>query len=359
MKPSEELRNQAAKLLEVGSLDALTGAATLLKAASEIEQADANAAKLDADRRKVEQDIGDARLRWKEFLSAVGPLLTTGVLAGTLVFQIYQGRKAASEAQEADKEKREEAVRQAQADEQKRFTDALKIIQTTENISPAATLLNSFAQEPQKGQARKMAEKLLLRAESMEDFQNLFSSIIDPVTPADLPTILDLNRAVTAKYTPLGLLAYSKGDQEDTRGMEAKTKRLYDLLAAELVFLSQKMAPILQGRKAGDQGPDLSSTMISQASVKGADLRGANITGTNFNQVDLEGCDLSGIKDYQFAIFKYSPWWHAARIDEPLLNYLETNAPYRPESFDHWSPNPVDAGEYRTNVARLKSLLPH
>jgi hypothetical protein len=291
-------------------------------------------------------------------ITTAGPLLTTAVLAGTLVFQIYQAQQTARETHRADEEKRQEVVRLAQAAEQARFTDALKLIQTSERIWPAATLLNTFTQEPQRTEARRMAVNLLLRVDSMEEFRDLFSSVFEPIAPADLPTILDLNRDVASKYTPLGLIAYAKGSREDTAKMDQTTKRLYEQLGDELAFLTQKATAILQDPKADVGDLDLRSTMIYQADMRGVNFRHANLTSASFNQVNLDGCDLGEVTEFQFSIFRYSPWWHAARISKPMLDYLEETAPYSEETFGRWSPNPVSATDYATNLQRLKSSEP-
>jgi Pentapeptide repeats (8 copies) len=358
MDPAATLRERALKLLESDAPDAVSQAAELLKTASDIEQQQANISKLEADRKKVEQDLRESRNRWKEILTAFGPLFTTAVLAGTLIFQIYQAQQTNKEALIADEQKRAETMRQAQETEQTRFTEALKIIQSSENISPAATLLNTFTQEPQKSEARKMAMKLLLRAQSIGEFEDLFSSVLDPIIAADLPTLVQLNRSVTSRYSPLVLEAHNTGYKEDTSKMDHATRALYDLLASELYFLSQKMALLLQGPRQNGLELDLSYVTIDQVDMKGADLSSANLRSSSFAWVNLDGCDLSRITNFQSDMFISTAWWHAAHISRPLLAYLEASAPYR-ESFKYPNEIRVGAEEYETNLARLKaSALP-
>src|ERR1035437_5569338 len=155
MDPTDTIRERAIKLLDSNDPDILCKAAELLKTASDIEQQQLNTSKLDADRRKVEQDLLEPRSHLKDTLAAITPLLTTTILAGTLIFQIYQNHHA-------DIEKRAETAHQSQLAEQARFADALKVLQSSEHISPVATLLNTFTVEPQRSEARQMALKLLL-----------------------------------------------------------------------------------------------------------------------------------------------------------------------------------------------------
>jgi hypothetical protein len=354
MDPAATIRDRALKLLETDDWDSTTKAAELLKMASEIEQQEANTSKLEADRKKVEQDLSNSYNRWKDLLATATPLFTTVILAGTLIFQISQSHEANKEIRQADAEKRAEALRQAQQSEQTRFTDALKLVQSSEKISPAATILNTFTVEPQRSEARQMGLKLLSRAQSIDDFQDLFS-IFEPVTIVDLSTLLQLNRSVEARYAPLATKADAAG-KNDTSKMTPAERSSYQTLSAEIKFTSQKIALLLQRPRATGSQLDLSDTSFNSADLKGADLNNANLDYAVFGWDNLDGCDLTQTKNFDHTVFVHTAWWHAARIDRPLLEYLEVNAPYRGQP-DYPSGAPVNDDDYAKSLARLKLLV--
>jgi hypothetical protein len=356
MDPVSTIRDRAIKLLEEAEPGATIKAAELLNTASQIEQVQANLQVLDEDRKKLEQELNASRNhwnKWKDVLTALAPVLTTAILAGTLIFQVIQNNHAETERRDAETKRSEDAARQNSAAEQARFTEALNSIQTSEHISTAATRLNSFTQEPQKTQARQMGLKLLDRANSFEDFQDLFSSLINPGNPAEFPALTQLNRSVWAKLGPLQNKAYGKGHYEKPRNEEGKR---YDLLVSELHFVSDRMVPLIRAARSGGAGLDLSATAILDADLRGADLRNANISGVNLSYVNLDGSDMGDITSFQGAEFYVTPWWHAARISKPLLEYLKKSWPYaqvfRYNRADE-SPSPVSEADYNDRLRNL------
>ncbi len=349
MDTVEKIREHAYVIRGSEGPDAIEKAAQLLKTASDIEEQEANVSKLKAERKKLEQDLVSSRNHLKDILTAVTPLLTTLILAGTLVFQILQSNQAA-------REKRQETERQTQTAEQARFTEALKVIQTSEKISPAATLLNTFTTEPYKSEARQMGIKLLLRANSADEFQDLFSSIFEPVTPVDLPILLQLNRSLAAQYNPIAFLVYDPVTHElRSSKIDAANSKAVDQLSAELETVSSKIGLILQGKRVGGAELNLSFVNFPSVNLKGANLSGANLSSAGFSQAILDGCDLSGITEFQNAAFYHTAWWHAARISPTLLNYLENSAPYRP-NLDYPEGTAVSADDYAKNLARLRPV---
>ena len=341
MDPVDAIREQAAKLVASNDPETLRKAAELLKIASDLELQQ-------ADRKKVEQELSNSRSHWKEVLTMSIPLVTTTILAGTLIFQIIQSHQA-------ELEKRAEVVRQDQQREQTRFTDALKLIQTSENISPAATILNTFNTEPQKSEARQMALKLLLRSQSMDDFRDLFSAMIEPVGLADLPILEQLDRSFLKRFNVLPSPydpATGKNDWSKLEKADAATKSAREFLSGAIIFLSQKITLVLQRPDTNRSEIDLSDVGISGSDIKGANLHNANISNANFTSVRMDGCDLGDVTQFDNAQFFFSAWWHAARISQPLLKYLENTAPYR-EGTEY--PTPETADGYAQNLSRLKS----
>jgi Pentapeptide repeats (8 copies) len=354
MNAINAIREKAVALLKTDAAGAASEAAGLLKTAADIEQQLANTLKLDADRKKVERDLIDSHHSLKkDMLVAATPLVTTAILAGTLVFQIYQAREQAKEARSADAEKREELTRQAQQAEQVRFTDALKLIQTSEKISPAAMLLNTFTAEPQRSAARQMVLKLMVRAKSESDFEDLFSGNIEPITYADLPILIQLNRSITSRYMPLAIVN-STTHLIDTSSFDTQKKDDFDLLVSEIQFTSQKIGFLLERPRPTTSELDLSNTSLSGIKIRGANLRNADISGISMTSVELDGSDLSDIKKFQNSYFYYTAWWRVSRIGKPLLTYLMEHSPYQkgdpyPDALS------VTNDDYLTNVTRLES----
>jgi len=357
------LREIALKLLEGDTTDTAGKAAELFKTASDIEQQQANTAKLDSERRKVEVELeqNSSHHRFKDLLTAATPLFTTAILAGTLIVQMVQARQAATEKLREDQEKRDEAVRQAASAEQARFTDALKIIQASEKISPAATLLNTFTVEPYRSQARQMAVKLMLRATTVEDFEDIFSATLEPVTLADLPTLVQMFRSMYGIYNPLVAPFTHDPVTNQFSGMTPKQKDLVNVLSAEMAFLSQKIASlILQRAKSDESELDLSGAGISGSSLRNANLRHANISGAGFSSAILDDADMSDIDKFEASYFYFTPWWRAARISPKLLDYLERTWPYNANPGANYppsaTPTPISAADYAENLKRLHAF---
>jgi hypothetical protein len=352
MNPVDAIREQAAKIVLGDDPEGLRKAAELLKIASDLELQHVTTAKLDADRKKVEQDLSSSKAQWKELLTAIIPLATTAILAGTLVFQIIQNHQS-------NLEKRAEEARQDQQREETRFTDALKMIQTSENISPAATLLNTFTREPQKTEARQMAMKLLLRSQSMDDFRDIFSATIEPVGPADLPILEQLDRQFYKRYSTFPssyISATQTNDWSKLDKLSLQERSTLNFFYDALVLLSQKITLVLQ--RPGENGSeiDLSDVAITNSDIRGANLTKADLSNAVFTSVRMDGCDLGSVTKFQDAQFFWTAWWHASRISQPLLQYLEKTWPYHQGS-EYPGPTTETAESYKQNVTRLESSL--
>ena len=141
-REAAEIRAAADKLIASGATDDVAKGTALLEKAVELEQQDSNAQKQSLEIAKLKRDLDDSQeSHWKDALVSLIPLASTVILAGTLIFQISQARTER-------KEKREEQAAEAKQKEQQRFMDALKEIQTSEKISTAAALINTFREEP-------------------------------------------------------------------------------------------------------------------------------------------------------------------------------------------------------------------
>jgi hypothetical protein len=348
MDPIATIRENALSLLEKGDHDSVDKAAALLKAASDLEQQQASTAKLKIDYQKVEQDLQASSHHWKDTIAAATPLLTTLILGITLSYQMYSGHLS-------EKDKQADAARQAQQSEQTRWTEALKTMYGPNGTSSAASLLNTFTVEPQKTYARTAAAKLLLTVHDRNDFDGIFAAL-DPVVPADMDTLAQISRSIESQYYPLSLkfsASHNGGPPMAPNDLQALSD-----LGYEQASVSQKIAFLLKQRKSDNPPVNLSGAAIFQADFTGADLRNTDLSGTGFTSVNFDGCDLSNISKFQYLAVYFSAWWHAAKIDPQLLDYLAMRAPYA-QGVLYPGAKGVTLDDYNSNVARLKSAAGH
>ena len=160
---SAQLRATAQKLLATGSTDDTLKAAELLDRASQIDARNAEILKTNAERKQLEQS-GPA---WKSFVNDFSPLITVLVLAGTFIFNMIQARITERDKRKDDERQRQDKrqdidrqriadAKKRDADEKKRYTDAVELIGKAEDISPAATLIRTFTTEPYRSEARQL-----------------------------------------------------------------------------------------------------------------------------------------------------------------------------------------------------------
>jgi hypothetical protein len=344
------IRERASKLLESDEPSDLTSAANLLKTAVDIEAQHATVSKLHAEKKKVLKDLSEARNHFKDTLAAATPLISSIILAGTLIFQIWQSAKT-------DQEKREDVERQAKAAEQTRFTDALKTVQTDVGISPASTLLNTFTQEPQKSAARQMELKLMISAANLNDFKDMFSATFEPISPDDAPAILQLNRSIRTRQKA-NIPQPSVNTESKLSPTYAKAEEIYSLTEDELRSISPAIDSIIRLASSEGKNLDLTEMSLDNADLTGVNLHNDNLTSTTFSVVDLNQCDLSHVTQFQRSSFIGSPWWQASHINPDLLHYLEEEYPYS-RTIAYPDDSHVSEEDYKKNIARLESENRH
>jgi hypothetical protein len=340
---SAQLRERARKLLASGSSTDASQAAEMLDKASQIDARDAATQKAAAEL-KLERP---PETGWRPFVVELTPFLSFVIVALTFAFNSYQTRVA-------DQEKRVEALRQREADEQRRFTDAITLIQKSEDFSPAAALLSTFSTGPYAELARQTGATVLLHTKSFDDFCDLFNSFVEPISGKNLNRVLDLMRSVNITAGPLLNKAWVDG-KEDYSSFSAQEKETYDLLVNERTFLGSKVASILRQPRESLDPIDLNNLGFDNTDLNGADLRNAYIASAVWNLVNLDGADLRGITSFQNGWFYNSAWWHASHIDKPFLDYLSDRFPYKADQLAN-TPLGISAKEYEQNLHRLMKL---
>ena len=358
---SAQLRATAQKLLATGSTDDTLKAADLLDKASQIDARNAEILKTNLERRKLEQ-TGPA---WKSFVSDFGPFITVLVLAGTFIFNLIQAGITEKHKREDEKRQREDKLqdiarldladaKKHDADELKRYTDAAELIGKDEGISPAATLIRTFTTEPYRSEARQLGTQILRKTKSYDRFQDLYSTVIEPVTQENLTQVIDLLRKVHDDAGPLLTKSWSN-DTNDLSRLTAEEKAAYKLLTDERTFLSVRVATALRLPRDPATRLDLSSLGFDSCTLAGVDLRNAIISPGTWNQVNFDGTDLRGITEFENLWLFNSAWWHASHIDKPLLQYLAEKLPFIAGPYYN-SPQPVSQKDYDENLARLQAL---
>jgi hypothetical protein len=347
---SDQLRATAQRLLATGSASDAVQAADLLDKASEIDARDAATAKAKAETQQLQQPAASG---WKTLVD-ITPFLSFVIVALGFFFTSYQTRVA-------DKEKRQEAIRkqqedaeaaarQRQADEEKRWNDAFTLIQKTEDFSPSATLLGTFLNGPYATLARETAAKLLLTAKKFDNFRDLFTTFIEPVTSTNLFQVLDLLRSVSVTAAPLLYKANSAPGLTALSPTEADS---YTLLVHERIFLGTKAAVVLRQPRASPTPLDFTDIGFDGSDLTGADLRGC-IAPSTLNEVNLDRADLRGMTGFEDTWVYNTAWWHASQIDEAFLNLLIERSPFK-EDQTFKTPLGISAEDYRVNVERLKT----
>ena len=327
---SQQLRENAAQLLQSHDPDNAAKAAELLQKASQIDLNEAQTRHLDTS-----------------IWTTLAPVLTTLILAGTLLFNIYQARVS-------DQEKRVETQRQEAQAEKKRYADALELLQKSTSVSPAAALINSFPDEPFRSDIRSVGRTVLLNTKSVSEFRDLFNILYSPVTIDNLAGAKEILRTVNGAVSPLIDKTWLNPGTDMTK-LTPDERARFDLLTDERTFVGEKIAAFIRQTPAGPpEMLDLRGLGFDNCDLSGADLRGARISNSSWNFVNLDGCDLRGITEFSQCWLYFTAWWHAGHIDKPLLDYFKSNQPFYPDMNVN-TRQPTSAKEYAENIARLEA----
>jgi hypothetical protein len=298
---------------------------------------------------KLKRDLDESQQsQWKDALVSLIPLASTVILAGTLIFQISQARTER-------KEKREEQADEAKQKEQQRFMDALKEIQTSEKISTAAALINTFRDEPYRSQVLDMAVTLLLMRENMEEFQTLYMAVMNPLTYHELPQMRRLCKAVDTSYFTLATPIWNEDTlSSDVSKLNDADRKQFELYSQEQLFLSNKLSGLLRTTPPPGMTVDLSQLNLREMDLSGVELGTANISATNWTYVNVDGCDMSRISEFDNCWMRETAWWHAARVSKLFLDWLSKNCPYTAKQ-PYNSRLAVGPEEYKACVAKLEA----
>lgn len=324
MNDAERIRAIAAALLDKAADDSSSErAAQLLKMASEAENQAAQAAKYAVEEKKLKDDLSDSRAHqksegWKTDLSILTPFFSVAVLAGTLVLQTCQYKQQHTDA--------------ANAAEDVRWNEAVKVLAGDKQLSPAGVLLASFSESKRYGDRAYDVAQQLLTNSTPEQFSTVFGNVFEPVSWRNLKWILNADRSMYSTYLPLDNKSWvpAKGDN-DLSLLDDSEVITYHRVVDKIQTLGNKVGPLLKGqRPRGIPALDLQMTAFWNCDWKFADLSGADLTGSGLLAIDLDRANLSGITRFQDAVFEKTSWWNAATVSPQLLAYLLQTHPYKP-----------------------------
>ena len=356
MNDTKRLREIATSILEKTHDDTMASkAGELLKLASEIENQMAEARKLAAEEKQICLDVNESRQRIrsdnrKAYIALLAPVLTAFILAVTLGVQSYQFNRS-------ERNKEVEAKRQADAAEEMRWTEAIKLVQQSEKLSPAGVLLESFAKSNRYGaRAYKLSLQTLVKTDDQQLFANLFGSVFDPVDWNNLSQVLELNRILDSNRNSLSLRSWDASKHADDPSKVNQAERNErDHLNAKVKFITTKVAPVLKGPRPAGVKLDLRSVDLWGGDFQGADLSGANLSYADLTSLDLRGANLTGITEYQGASCVATAWWQASRIGQGLLDYLVKACSFE-DNESYASSQSTSKSDYADKVEQLRKL---
>ena len=329
--------------------DAATVRRTLIEA---IRDPNADAARLEhlaevyksiteADRLSAERESEGRKFFWAQ----ITPLLTSTILAGTLIFQIIQFRLTSK--QQAD-QARTTMELQVNANEDTQWREGLKIFSVDTPIAQQAGIafLQTFFSNRTYGvQSRHLALQVLVKSHSEIEFIDSFRALFSPIRWSDLDDVVLLDRDISSRYEVLDHYQHRTTTQEADH-------RLYFV---ELASIGRQLGTLFRSPKPTGQALDLSVTRFYFTDFSQVKLDGAILTNTGWYSVKLIGADLSNVGSWDGLNWSYTAWWRAHRIRKELLSYLEQYFPFSDKSSDYSDSDPgVNKTSYQAEVARLE-----
>lgn len=346
MDELEQLRRFAAAITEKFEKSNTPEAAEMMdkatqafKAIAEVEQSRAEARKLALEESKLRYDLDhgpqrDRSERTKAYISLLVPILTTAILAATLILQGYQFTQSEKHKQEAT--------------EDAQWNDAIKTISASIKLAPSAAILSPFLKSERYGdRARAKADDLMKGSDDPQLFADLFRSVYQPLEWKNLPAVLGLDQTLKQSVYQLA----PKQEHGDTLTGIEQSKLDYSLGAIKEIGAA--IAPVLRNPRPNNATLSLREAYFIDCDWRQVSLVGANLDNAWFIRVNLEGADLGGITEFTGAHFDLTAWWDAYRIAPDLLEHLLKENPYNPLAA-YYADRRASREQYEAAVARLK-----
>jgi hypothetical protein len=303
---------------------AVEKAAGVLKLAAEMDRGRSELAKLteETSRLKYENKTALKRERSeriRDYVALLTPLVTIVTLAATLIAQNWQFLRS-------EKDKREEA-------QDAQWQDAVKAISASGALSPAVVTLEPFLRSAKYGErAKDVAVSLLSNSSDQVFFNSLFGPALTPVNWTNIDRLLQLNRALAARGTPIWVKAYGNGKQDDFNLKRLVTAELatYNYIDSAATVITSEIGSVLKTPRPPGAPTNLSATFLRNADWSGLNLSGLNLENANLSNLDLQNAELEGVTKFAGVAIAYTAWWEVRSINRPLLEYLEGNSKFVP-----------------------------
>ncbi|GAC1402527.1 MAG: hypothetical protein NVSMB64_02540 [Candidatus Velthaea sp.] len=341
-------RSQDASVAELASaVEKMTG---VLRLSSDLEKSAVELRNLSLEESKLKYEVETEEKRassdrLKDVVTLLTPMVSIIALLVTIIFQSWQFVQS-----EKDKNA---------AAEDALWTDAVKTVSQSSQLSPGVITLNPFLKSQKYHQlSRDLAVQLLANSSDTLFFTDLFGAALVPVGWSNLDQVVKLDRALAARAQPLFGRTYdAKTRRNDLRKLDSREIAIYNYAVYALPVISAQVAGVLKTPRPQGALLDLAAGRFQYSDWKGVDLSGADIHGTEFWWVDLDGANLDGITAFDQAYFTNVAWWQARKIGPALRHYLETTpaSKYNPKTLYGAKFQTVSPEEYAAAVKRLDS----
>lgn len=332
MDQIEQLRAAATSLLQKAQgatvaefASALEKATGVLKLSSELEKSDAERRKLALEERKLQYENDNAvklgrSQRIQQYVALLTPLVTILGLAFTV---FLQSRQMSS----AEKDRAEQRAMEAAKALDAQWESAAKQILQSSKIPAGVIALHPFFIDPRYAErARITAIQILTSNTDPAFFDDLFSVAFVPVEWANLKYVLQLDRSLFIRLSPLSDKTWNaRTYQNELKRLRKEERALYDYYTTTLSKISAQIGSVLKSPRPSGVALDLSGTFIYTTDWQGVDLSGSNLSKAQMAEVDLKNANLDGITQFTGLTLFSTVWWEARTIGPELRAYLEQN----------------------------------
>jgi len=164
-------------------------------------------------------------------------------------------------------------------------------------------------------------------ANGTEDFDKMFRDVFKRVSWDSLGQVLELNRELRARGSPLWSKAYdaTTGKEDAEKLLSADEKKSYEYVNRAMLKICSQVADVLKSSRPRGASLDFSGTHFWSCDWSNVDLSGANIESMALDTMNLEGANLANISQFEGASFHQVAWWKAKKVSPKLLEFLEEN----------------------------------
>jgi uncharacterized protein YodC (DUF2158 family)/uncharacterized protein YjbI with pentapeptide repeats len=239
------------------------------------------------------------------------------------------------------------------------FSKSSKGEQTDEEGIATAAELKSFFHSDQYGsQAQDMAILLLPRVLDPDCFADLYHALVEAADWTRFDAILKSNKMIASRIAVMDRCIVDLGscqrDMPQLHNVSVEAIRNDELAVLRNVALSgADLARILRSGIPRGKVIDLDGALFYRSDLSGVDLSHVRFGTVRFVATALKDAVLVDIRDFDQSQWSGEPWWEAARVSPPLLQFLSTME--APTIGDAYPDHPLTQDEYIAGVRHLRS----